>query len=200
MISIERMKGKIMLQTIITAIMTFVSTTIDDIFVVTVLFADAKTKRDRINIYAGEYIGIMTTFALGLAGAFAASFIPGKFIGLLGFVPIIMAVIYIIKALKGEDDDDDEIKGLGVVSVALLSLSNGGDNIGVYIPVLTGLDIKNIILTAVIFLICIALFCILAQKIGSVRKIRNFVEKYKQIIIPGVLIILGIMILAEHYL
>ena len=189
-----------MIQTVITAVMTFISTTIDDIFVVTVLFADAKTKRDRINIYAGEYIGIMITFALGLAGAFAASFIPEKFIGLLGFVPIIMAVIYIIKSLKGADDGDDDIKGLGVISVALLSLSNGGDNIGVYIPVLTGLDVKDIIITVVVFLVMIAIFCVLAQKIGTVRKIRSFVESYKRIIIPGVLIVLGLMILAEHYL
>lgn len=188
-----------MLQTIFTAIMTFIGTTIDDIFVVTVLFADAKTKRDRINIYAGEYTGIMLTFVIGLAGAFAASFIPDKLIGLLGLVPIIMAVIYIIKSRKG-DDDDDEIKGLGIISVALLSLSNGGDNIGVYVSAFTGLDVFGIAVTAVVFLCCIALFCLLARKIGSVAKIRNIVEKYKRIIIPGVLMILGIMILAEHYL
>lgn len=190
-----------MIKTILTAFATYLATTIDDIFVVTMLYAGAKNRKEKRNITAGEFAGLSATFLIGLAGAFAARLIPEKFIGLLGIIPIIVAVKFIIEAVKEKDDDDGiEVKSLSVISVALISLSNGGDNIGVYIPVLAEYGIPEIIISFAVLLVYISLFCLLAYGIGRVPVIRKIVSRYKNILIPAVLIILGAYILISHYL
>lgn len=188
-----------MTKTLLTALLTFVGTTLDDIFVVTVIFAGAKTRKDKRHIVLGEYLGILTTFLLGVVGALAANILPDRFVGLLGLVPIAIGISEIVEYIRQKEDDEAGVKSLRVLSVALISLSNGGDNVGVYIPIFTTYTPAQLLVTAGVFCLCIAGLCFVADRIGSLPKIRHFVKKYKHILVPTILIGLGIYILLQHY-
>lgn len=191
---------RLLLETVPAALLTFAGTTLDDIFVVTVIFAAARSRQDQMRIVCGEYIGIMTTFFLGIVGALAANLIPDRFIGLLGLVPIALAIAEIIEHHRGESEEEKSPKSLGILSVALLSLSNGGDNIGVYIPMFASYSVPQLAVTGIVFLLCIGVFCLIAKSIGSLPVLRRFILRYKHILVPAILLLLGLYILASHYL
>lgn len=188
-----------MIQTILTALLTFVGTTLDDIFVVTVIFAGAKSRKDKTHIVLGEYLGILTTFLLGVVGALATNILPDRFVGLLGLVPIAIGLSEIVEHIRKNEDEETTVKSLGVLSVALISLSNGGDNVGVYIPLFADYTPMQLLVTGAVFCLCIAGLCFVADRIGSLPKIRHFTERYKHILVPAILIGLGIFILLQHY-
>ena len=57
-----------MTEVILTSIVSFAGTNIDDIFVLMVLFAQAERRQERAKIAAGQYLGIGLLTLLSIAG------------------------------------------------------------------------------------------------------------------------------------
>ena len=61
------------------------------------------------------------------------------------------------QAFRGEDDDEDVSgKRLSALAVAGVTFANGGDNIGVYVPVFTTSTPAEVAIYCVVFLILVA--------------------------------------------
>jgi cadmium resistance protein CadD (predicted permease) len=85
-------------------------------------------------------------------------------------------------------------------SVALITISNGADNIGVYAPLFSNLNQSELLLTILIFLIMTGIWCFFAHLIIKNKVLGTKIEKYGHIILPFVLIILGIGIIISNYM
>src|ERR1700735_340900 len=118
------------------AVVLFLSTNVDDLVVLIAFFANSRFRaRD---IVAGQYAGTAVLFIVSAAGALLSLVIPKAYLGLLGIFPILVG----ISKLRHDPAETDPAKALtvttgsyrNIVSVALVTLANGGDNIGVYLP------------------------------------------------------------------
>lgn len=85
-------------------------------------------------------------------------------------------------------------------SVALITISNGVDNIGVYAPLFSTLNQIELLLTILIFLIMTGIWCFFAHLIIKNKLLGIKIEKYGHIILPFVLILLGIGIIVSNYM
>jgi len=85
-------------------------------------------------------------------------------------------------------------------SVALITISNGADNIGIYAPLFSTLNQIEILLTILIFLIMTGIWCFTGHLIIKNKILGIKIEKYGHIILPFVLILLGIGIIVSNYL
>lgn len=85
-------------------------------------------------------------------------------------------------------------------SVALITISNGADNIGVYAPLFSNLNQSELLLTILIFLIMTGIWCFFAHLIIKNKVLGTKIEKYGHIILPFVLIVLGIGIIISNYM
>ncbi|MDP3484812.1 MAG: cadmium resistance transporter, partial [Methanobacteriaceae archaeon] len=85
-------------------------------------------------------------------------------------------------------------------SVALITISNGVDNIGVYTPLFSILNQSELLLTILIFLIITGIWCFFAHLIIKNKLLGIKIEKYGHIILPFVLILLGIGIIVSNYM
>lgn len=81
-----------MLSSIITSIISFASTNIDDIFVLMLLYAQVDIKMKKKYIVIGQYLGIGILVVLSLLGAFGLHFVPQKYVGLLGVIPVTLGI------------------------------------------------------------------------------------------------------------
>jgi cadmium resistance protein CadD (predicted permease) len=63
------------------AIVAFAATNIDDIFILTLFFAQKNLRRWQVVV--GQYLGLAGLIAISLVGYFARLFIPKSWIGLL---------------------------------------------------------------------------------------------------------------------
>jgi cadmium resistance protein CadD (predicted permease) len=84
-----------------------------------------------------------------------------------------------------------------IIRVFLVTIANGADNIGVYIPLFTTLNSYELIVTLFIFLSLTAVWCFAAERLTNIPSIKHMIQKYKNIIVPVVFIVIGVFIIVE---
>ena len=101
----------------------------------------------------------------------------------------------------GQDRNIGKWNHLSVLTVAAVTLSNGGDNIGIYTPLFAKYNAEyEIILLSSTFLVMTAIWCIFANYLAHHQLIANRISKYGHVILPFLLIGLGIYILVDSFL
>ena len=204
---------------VISAIGAFIVTNIDDIFVLMLLFSQAKaqvktseglkgkrTENKHISpkdIVIGQYLGFALLVVVSLLGTFGVMLITEKWVGLLGLIPIYLGIMLFI---KGEDDDENAIlsslnsgKYNSVfLSVAFITFANGGDNIGIYVPFFSTLTMNQLAVTVITFFIMVAIWCFIGYRLAAFKHVSETLENYGRWIIPIVFIGLGIYIMVEN--
>ena len=178
------------------AIVLFVSTNVDDLLVLIGFFADVRFRASEI--VAGQYLGVAVLFAVSAAGALLSLVIPRAYLGMLGIFPILIGVRKLVEL--GHDRTQTEPgKALNhhgnVASVALVTIANGGDNIGVYMPLFAVHSGGQIVIIAVVFAAMTALCCVVARWMVGHRKFGTPLRRYGHIVAPVILIGLGLLII-----
>ena len=129
-----------MLTTLAAAAGLFVATNIDDIVVLSLFFArGAGRKGTTPAILLGQYLGFLGILAASaIVGLGLNAVLPEELIRYFGLIPLLLGLWAAWQAFRGEDDDEDVSgKRLSTLAVAGVTFANGGDNIGVYVPVFT---------------------------------------------------------------
>ena len=81
-----------MISIVTTSIVSFISTNIDNIFVMMVLYARVDETFKKKYVVIGQYLAIGILTAISLSAAFGLNFVPQKYVGLFGFIPIALGV------------------------------------------------------------------------------------------------------------
>ncbi|WHP19479.1 cadmium resistance transporter [Cellulomonas sp. ES6] len=179
----------------------FLVTNIDDIIVLSLFFArGAGAPGTTTKIIAGQYIGFGGILIASVLVAIGASaFLPEDAIPYFGLIPLLLGLHAAWQAWRnrGDDDDDDPGKAVAVWTVAAVTFANGGDNIGVYVPVFLTVGPAAIAAYAVVFLALVAVLVLAARYVATRRPIAEVLERWEHVLFPLVLIGLGIVILVE---
>jgi len=187
-----------MLQHIITSVLAFVSTNIDDIFILMLFFGSRKIKES--NIVLGQYLGIGALVALSFIGSFVGSFLDQRYVGFLGLFPIYLAIkqaIDLFRHKETEEDAEPVAKSTGALAVAGVTIANGADNIGVYVPLLTTMTYLEQIQMIAIFAGMTYIWCLTGKYLASHPLVAKQLDRFGHIIMPVVLLLLGVFILFE---
>lgn len=193
-----------MIQNIVTSIILYSGTAVDLLIILMLFFAKRKSRKDIINIYLGQFLGSVSLIFLSLLFAFVLNYIPSKeILGLLGLIPIFLG----LKVLLLGDSDGEAIAKDGlrkdnknlIFLVAMITFAScGADNIGVFVPYFTTLNLANMIVTLLTFLVMIYLLVFSAQKLAQVPSVGETLEKYSRWFIAIVYLGLGMYILIEN--
>ena len=192
-----------MIGTIVAAIGLFAATNIDDIVVLTVLFlASARGSLPAWKVVAGQYLGFATLVAISVVAAAGLTIIPDQWVGLLGLVPLAIGLWGLIRTLRSRSDDDDDdddgpISAVGLLGVAGITIANGADNISLYTPVFRTNPPADTVVTIVVFLILVAVWCLIARMVGTNKVVTEALERIEHWLVPAVFIGLGLFILIE---
>ena len=193
-----------MIHNVVTSIILYSGTAVDLLIILMLFFAKRKSRKDIINIYLGQFLGSVSLILLSLLFAFVLNYIPSKeILGLLGLIPIFLG----LKVLLLGDSDGEAIAKEGlrkdnknlIFLVAMITFAScGADNIGVFVPYFTTLNLANLIVALLTFLVMIYLLVFSAQKLAQVPSVGETLEKYSRWFIAVVYLGLGIYILIEN--
>jgi cadmium resistance protein CadD (predicted permease) len=200
----------------------FVATNIDDIVVLMVFFSSA-TFHAR-NIVIGQYLGIGSLIAISALGSLLALVVPSYLIGLMGLVPIAIGVKELYEMRSNKDrikkEEEEELskkkkllqqqeKKIGIrhhphlsfLTVAAVTISNGGDNIGIYTPLFASYSSSLEVITLIsVFLAMTAVWCAMGYYLVRHPLFEKRMRHIGHVILPLVLIGLGLYIMAEAFL
>jgi len=205
-----------LVEVIIAAIASFAATNLDDIIILMIFFAQVNPHFRRRHIIIGQYLGFSVILIASLPGFFGGLIIPKAWIGILGLVPIAIG----INRLVNRDSKENEIQTVSdelnsttgntsmvsilatilspqTYKVAAVTLANGGDNIGIYVPLFASSNLVSLGVILSVFLILIGVWCYIAYQLTLHPTIAQILTRYGHGIVPFVLIGLGIFILIE---
>ena len=193
-----------MIQNVVTSIILYSGTAVDLLIILMLFFAKRKSRKDIINIYLGQFLGSVSLILLSLLFAFVLYYIPSKeILGLLGLIPIFLGLKVLI--LGDSDGEDIAKEGLRkdnknlIFLVAMITFAScGADNIGIFVPYFITLNLADLIVALLTFLVMIYLLVFSAQKLAQVPSVGETLEKYSRWFIAVVYLGLGIYILIEN--
>lgn len=189
---------------ILQAIGLFIATNIDDIVILSLFFGRGQGQPGTTRrILVGQYLGFLGILGAAVAAAFGAQvLLPEAILPYFGLIPLGLGLWAAWQAWRnrGQDDDDEaqlEGKRVSVWTVAAVTFANGGDNIGVYVPVFVSVSWSAVLAYCIVFLLLVAALVFLAKWISSRKPIAEALERWEHILFPAVLIGLGIVILVS---
>lgn len=188
---------------ILSGITAYISTNIDYLLVLMLIFHKSKSKKDNVSIYLGNLIGIAVLVGSSLILAFILKLVPEKWIlGMLGLIPIYMGIKLLV---VGEADDDKNINNTLkrntnlISSVAMITIATcGADNIGIYIPYFVTLSWANIMVVMLVFLVMLTIIFFVGYNLVKLPIIEKLLEKHGTWMTAIVYVLLGIYILFEN--
>ena len=193
-----------MIHNVVTSIILYSGTAVDLLIILMLFFAKRKSRKDIINIYLGQFLGSVSLILLSLLFAFVLNYIPSKeILGLLGLIPIFLG----LKVLLLGDSDGEAIAKEGlrkdnknlIFLVAMITFAScGADNIGIFVPYFITLNLADLIVALLTFLVMIYLLVFSAQKLAQLPSVGETLEKYSRWFIAVVYLGLGIYILIEN--
>lgn len=197
-----------LLPAMVIAVAVYASTNIDDLLILAVFFADPQVRVGAV--VAGRFLGLAVLVLASAAAALLAMAVPGEWIALLGLVPLALG-LRLLPALFGKGGDADEQTAetfagahqparrgfiTQSLTVAGVTLANGGDNLGVYIPLFATAP-QDIVTYVAVFAVMTAAWCALGYLVVNNPLIGNRIRRHGHVLLPVVLIVLGLYILSD---
>ena len=181
----------------------FVATNIDDLVVLAVFFGRARGDRSATaRVVVGQYVGFIAILAASVGAAMGARLLPDTALAYLGLVPVLLGIRAAGVSWRHRDDDEDDWEvggrsGVGAATVATVTFANGGDNIGVYVPVFALAGPSGMTAYVIAFLIGVGGLCVLGKRIADHPAIAQVLERWEHILLPAVLIGIGVAVLVD---
>ncbi|MDV3131332.1 cadmium resistance transporter [Mycobacterium sp. 29Ha] len=192
-----------MLSSVLPAVGLFIATNIDDIIVLSLFFARGEGQRGTTTrITVGQYLGFAGILgAAVLVTVGTGAFLPPEIVPYFGLIPLALGLWAAWEAWRGNDEDDNDggvtSKNVGIFAVAGVTFANGGDNIGVYVPVFLNVGTAAVVAYCVVFLLLVAVLVLVARFVATRQPIAEVLERWEHVLFPIVLIGLGIFILVS---
>ncbi len=202
---------------IITGTTSFAATNIDDIVILMLFYAQVNVTFRKRHIVAGQYLGFTALIIASLPGFFGGLIVPRVWIGLLGLLPIAIGTKELVSR---QDDADAEVQTITTdfeqssssqtavailasvlnpqtYRVAAVTVANGGDNIGIYVPLFASSNLPSLGVILSVFFLLVGVWCYVAYRLTSLPAVANVLTRYGRALVPFVLIGLGIFILLD---
>jgi cadmium resistance protein CadD (predicted permease) len=172
---------------------TFAATNIDDAFLLTLFFARRIPTR---SIVVGQYLGFAAIVGASLIAVWAALAIPHRWIHFLGVLPLAIGIKHLLQTrrteLEAPRSRNSNISSIS--SIAAITLSNGADNIGVYVPFFVNGQVY-LWLILIVYAVLVALWCFVGRWLGNHSFILRSVDRWGHWAGPLIFVGLGIYVL-----
>jgi cadmium resistance protein CadD (predicted permease) len=194
------------------------ATTFDDNIYLTSFFSRvSRTFRPR-HVVVGEFLGLTILISISLVGFFAGMIVSDMWVGLLGVLPIMIGIHQLIS--KEDDENTDVIEEVEKVHtevgrprikqslwstirdpkthrVTAVHVSNGGNNVAVYIPLFASSSLPSLGVILTMCYMTIGFWCFCSYNLTRFPGISVLIARYGRKIAPFVLIYLGLSIIVK---
>jgi cadmium resistance protein CadD (predicted permease) len=180
------------------AIGLFVATNLDDIFVLLGFLSDPRYRPRQVAV--GQFLGIATLYAASVVASLLALVVSPAYVGFLGILPIFIGLRQIRELRQSgtpEDAEDPPARSgrWNALSIAAVTIANGGDNLSVYIPIFATRSRAELAVIGAVFAAMTLLWLAAAFWLTRHRTLGAPIRRHGRRVVPFVLVGLGCYIL-----
>jgi cadmium resistance transport/sequestration family protein len=197
-----------LLTAISTGMTAFTATNLDDILILLLFFSQVNAVFRRRHIVFGQFLGFTALVLASLPGFFGRLIFPPDWIGMLGLLPIAIGLSRLLNQETEDSEAEAELEQSDnsffttflspqTYSVAAVTVANGGDNIGIYVPLFASNTLESLAVILAVFFSMVGVWCYAAYRLIQMRAIADTLTRYGNQLVPFVLIGLGIAILVK---
>lgn len=186
------------------AIGMFAITNVDDIVVLALFFSQAHRPAEALRVVAGQYLGFIAILAVAALGALGVGMLPASALPYLGLLPLALGIragwgVWSGRRHPDAREDDAPAGGAapGVLAVATVTFANGGDNIGVYVPVFANAGTGGLVTYCAVFLVMVAAWCAAGRFLATRPVVAGALSRWGHLLLPVVLVGIGLSILLK---
>jgi len=183
-----------------TGVTAFVASNIDDTFVLILLFSTPGLLVR--NIILGQFLGIGVLVLISSFAAFLALAVPLFVIGLMGFIPIILGIKSLLELQEAPIKKKEILKTdhLSILFVSAVTISNGGDDIGVFTPLFAKYNTPaEVTILVILLMVVTGLWCVATFYFIKHPFVVSRVKYFTRIITPFALIGIGVYIILDSF-
>ncbi|MEG4989466.1 cadmium resistance transporter [Microcoleus sp. BR0-C5] len=197
-----------LLTAISTGMTAFTATNLDDILILLLFFSQVNAVFRRRHIVFGQFLGFTALVLASLPGFFGRLIFPPDWIGMLGLLPIAIGLSRLLNPETDDAEAEEELEqsersffrsflSPQTYSVAAVTVANGGDNIGIYVPLFASNTLESLAVILGVFFAMVSVWCYAAYRLIQMRAIADTLTRYGNQLVPFVLIGLGMAILVK---
>ena len=188
----------------------FTVTNLDDIIILLLFFSQVNAVFRRQHIVMGQYFGFAALVLVSLSGFFGSLMFPRPWVGMLGLVPIAIGISRLLNRDTDDSDENTEAESSErsflssflspqTYSVAAVTFANGGDNVGIYVPLFASCTWESLLVVLSVFFSLVGVWCYTAYQLTRLPGIADLLIRYGNYLVPFVLIGLGVLILIDSH-
>jgi cadmium resistance protein CadD (predicted permease) len=174
-------------------VVAFAATNIDGLFLTAALFSGAPGRARPV--VAGTFLGIGALYAASMLLSLGAMALPRWAIAALGLLPLGIGVRQLLA--RRQSDEEQPPAAQGALSVAMINVAFGGDNIAVYTPLFAAGGAETMAVYGAVFAVLTGALVWTAHRLVTHPAIGAPLRRYGPPLVPWVLIGLGIWILLQ---
>lgn len=197
------------------------ATTFDDTIYLTGFFSEVDRNFRPRHVVVGELLGFTLLLCISLLGFALGLAVPRRAIGLLGVLPILIGLASLIALWRGRTEGGSlqpavlpagastrgftsrrpslftVLRDRRTYQVSLVTVSNGSNNLTIYIPLFASLTLGKIAVLIPVFYGFIGLWLLLSFHLTRFPGISVVLHRYASRVFPFILIWLGLRILHD---
>jgi len=208
-----------LIATIKIGLATAVATTFDDNIYLTAFFSEVNRTFRPQHVVVGEILGFTVLVMISLVGFLMGLVIPSTWTGLLGILPILIGLKNLIDLNKDDSAEDksanqkinskfrgfdsrkrslwDVIRDPQTYRVSSVTIANGSNNLGIYIPLFATSSIQTLSVIIPICYLIVGCWLCLSYTLTHLPGIALVLSRYASKFFPFVLMWLGFRILMD---
>jgi cadmium resistance protein CadD (predicted permease) len=202
-----------------TGIAAAVATTFDDNIYLTLFFGKVNRSFRPRHVVIGEYLGFSALVGISLIGFLGGLAIPHVWIGLLGFLPVMIGISHLLnreqeetiqavsanlntKPVRRARSQNQSfwatLRDPQTYRVSAVTIANGSNNIGIYIPLFASSTLPSLSVILCVCYLTVGLWCFLSYNLTRQPGIAFVMARYARKVFPFVLIWIGLSIVLEN--
>jgi len=180
-----------------TGVSAFIASNIDDTFILILLFAIPGLLAHKVIV--GQFLGIIILVVISSLAALLALAFPPFVLAFMGIIPIAIGIKRLLKYREFKNKEHiTEKEYSSILSVIAITVSNGGDDFGVFTPLFAkynGIVEFGILIS--LLMIMTGIWCVVTYYFIRHPFIATRINQISTIVTPVALIAIGVYIILD---
>lgn len=177
--------------------LSYIATSLDELPLLFFFYTRARKER-AWQVTLAYFAGTFVLLAAGMLGGMGLQLaLPPAVLRWIGLVPLLLGLRTLLSREEEDDESNpDKEKGRGILlTVLLITLSLGVDDIAVYVPLFTAYPPAMTGLAVLVVLVCTAISCLTGYHLTRIRPLRDWINRRGNLIEGAVFIAVGLYLL-----